>query len=53
MQTNQDLCGCGGPGRPLYELKHLVALLERQEEERKRREAERNPTPREPQQCAK
>ena len=50
MHTNQELCGCGGPGRPVYELKHLIALLERQEEERRRRE-EAKPASREPVRC--
>jgi hypothetical protein len=46
MQTNQELCGCSGPGqpagenRPLYELKHLIAMLERREAEQ-RRQAEK------------
>lgn len=39
-----ETCGCGGPGipvgenKPLYELKLLVAALERQEAERKAKE---------------
>lgn len=43
MQTNQTPCGCGGPdqpaveNRPLYELKLLIAALERREAEERRR----------------
>jgi hypothetical protein len=47
MQSyEKELCGCGGPGicpigstnQPLFELKHLVAMLEREEEAKRQRE---------------
>jgi hypothetical protein len=47
MQTNQQLCGCGGSGqpatenRPLYQLFYLVQMLERQEEERRQAQAKK------------
>jgi hypothetical protein len=42
----KDVCGCGGSGtcqtgstnKPLYELKHLIAMLERDEEAKRQRE---------------
>lgn len=38
MKTpRDDVRGCGGPGKPVYELKNPVAMLER-EEERKQQE---------------
>lgn len=42
MQSYQKpdipVCGCGGPNKPLYELKNLIESLERQEQERQERE---------------
>jgi hypothetical protein len=40
---NRDVCGCGGNGtyvsnRPLFELRNLLDMLERQEEARKAKE---------------
>ena len=45
-KPRNELCGCGGPGtcpigstnQPLFELKHLVAMLEREEEAKRQRE---------------
>ena len=37
-KPRDNVCGCGGPGKPLYELRNLIAVLERQEEEKKERE---------------
>jgi hypothetical protein len=43
-RARDDVCGCGGTGqpapenRPLYELKNLIAMLERQEEQRRQAE---------------
>lgn len=42
----EEVCGCGGPGtcqtgstnKPLFELKHLIAMLERDEEAKRQRE---------------
>jgi hypothetical protein len=40
MQKSTEHCGCAGPGkpegeiRPLYQLKYLIEVLERQEKER-------------------
>jgi hypothetical protein len=34
----EQVCGCGGPGKPVYELRHLIAMLERQEQEKRERE---------------
>ncbi len=45
MTKNEpELCGCGGPGtpvgnKPLYELRNLLDMLERQEEAKKEKEA--------------
>jgi hypothetical protein len=42
MQPNQQLCGCCGPGKPVdkppFELRHIIAVLIRQEQEKKERE---------------
>jgi hypothetical protein len=43
MQKQHELCGCGGDGKPvgekpLFQLAHLIAALERREEERRERE---------------
>ena len=43
MKKPEGACGCSGPGdpvgnTPLFQLKHLIAALEKQEAERKERE---------------
>jgi hypothetical protein len=38
QKPRDDACGCAGSNKPLYELRNLVASLERQEAERKARE---------------
>jgi hypothetical protein len=46
----EDVCGCGGSGtcpigstnKPLFELKHLIAMLEREEEAKRQREERKN-----------
>jgi hypothetical protein len=47
----KDVCGCGGSGtcpigstnKPLFELKHLIAMLERDEEAKRKREERKEP----------
>ena len=40
MENRTELppCGCGGENKPRYELRHLLAMLEREEQKRKDRE---------------
>jgi hypothetical protein len=38
VTKNDELCGSGGKGKPLYALRNLVAMLEREEAARKERE---------------
>ena len=38
MQKTDELCGGGGAGKPLYELRRLIDMLERKEAEKKERE---------------
>lgn len=37
-KPRDQVCGCCGPGKPMFELRHLLDMLERQEVERKQRE---------------
>lgn len=36
--TGNDVCPIGSTNKPLYELKHLIAMLERDEEGKRQRE---------------
>lgn len=37
-KPREDTCGCGGKGKPIYQLQHLIYMLERQEAEKRERE---------------
>ncbi len=37
-KPRDDVCGGGGSGKPVYELRHLIAMLDRQGQEKRERE---------------